>query len=177
MFKFGRSTRMYILGGPANLMPEEGLTKKQAQEVKVLEVRPCGAIPLECSCHESHRAGPAMQSAPHQFGPQISSGPLAKCYVGTHSWQAKEVRKKPEAQVAKVLPLPCTLHRIVLVLRCVQALKCLLAWQAKEARKEREAQVAKVQMEAALSKGVSWGMAGDDQVLAFFGADDLVSCS
>ena len=26
--------------------------------------------------------------------------------------------------------------------------------------------MAKVQMEAALSKGVSWGMAGDDQVLA-----------
>ena len=40
MFKFGRSTRMYILGGPAELMPEEGLTKKQAQEVKALEVRP-----------------------------------------------------------------------------------------------------------------------------------------
>ena len=29
MFKFGRSTRMYILGGPTELMPEEGLTKKQ----------------------------------------------------------------------------------------------------------------------------------------------------
>ena len=41
----------------------------------------------------------------------------------------------------------------------------LAGWQAKEARREREAQVAKVQMEAALHKGVSWGMAGDDQVL------------
>jgi hypothetical protein len=38
--------------------------------------------------------------------------------------------------------------------------------QAKEARKEREAQIAKVQMEAALSKGVSWGMGVDDQVCA-----------
>ena len=33
--------------------------------------------------------------------------------------------------------------------------------QAKEARQEREAQVAKAQMEAALSRGVSWGMAED----------------
>ena len=61
MFKFGRSTRTYILGGPAELMPEEGLTKKQAQEVKALEVRPCGSILLAaCPCHGSHRAAPAM---------------------------------------------------------------------------------------------------------------------
>ena len=54
---------------------------------------------------------------------------------------------------------------MTVVLRSLHALIYLLSWQAKEARKEREAQVAKVQMEAALSKGVSWGMAGDDQVL------------
>jgi hypothetical protein len=41
--------------------------------------------------------------------------------------------------------------------------RCLTS-QAKEARKEREAQIAKVQMEAALSKGVSWGMGVDNQV-------------
>ena len=58
----------------------------------------------------------------------------------------------------------CKVHHIILGLRSLQALKYFLSWQAKEARKEREAQVAKVQMEAALSKGVSWGMAGDDQV-------------
>ena len=39
MFKFGRSTRMYILGGPTELMPEEGLTKKQMLTMKALEVR------------------------------------------------------------------------------------------------------------------------------------------
>jgi hypothetical protein len=33
--------------------------------------------------------------------------------------------------------------------------------QAKEARREREQQVAKAQMEAALSRGVSWGMGED----------------
>lgn len=33
--------------------------------------------------------------------------------------------------------------------------------QAKEARQEREAHVAKAQMEAALARGVSWGMAED----------------
>ena len=38
MFKFGRSTRMYILGGPTELMPEEGLTKKQMLTMKALEV-------------------------------------------------------------------------------------------------------------------------------------------
>lgn len=37
MFRFGRSTRMYILGGPADLMPQEGLTKKQIQQMKALE--------------------------------------------------------------------------------------------------------------------------------------------
>jgi len=36
--------------------------------------------------------------------------------------------------------------------------------QEKEARKEREAQIAKVQMEAALSNGVGWGMDEDAQV-------------
>ena len=40
----------------------------------------------------------------------------------------------------------------------------VFVWQAKDARKEREAQVAKAQMEAALHSGVSWGMAGDNQV-------------
>lgn len=39
MFKFGRSTRMYILGGPTELMPEEGLTKKQMLAMKALEVK------------------------------------------------------------------------------------------------------------------------------------------
>ena len=33
--------------------------------------------------------------------------------------------------------------------------------QAKEARRERDQQVAKAQMEAALSRGVSWGMGED----------------
>lgn len=45
--------------------------------------------------------------------------------------------------------------------------RCWLDVQVKEARREREAQIAKVQMEAALTRGVSWGMAGDDQVGAF----------
>lgn len=40
MFKFGRSHRMHILGGPADLMPEEGLNKKQTQDMKALEASP-----------------------------------------------------------------------------------------------------------------------------------------
>ena len=66
MFKFGRSTRMYILGGPTELMPEEGLTKKQMLAMKALEVRqPWHArnIPgilieqhLRLNCHRGRQA-------------------------------------------------------------------------------------------------------------------------
>lgn len=50
MFKFGRSTRMYILGGPAELMPEEGLTKKHMQAMKALEASPMHLLPMLCFC-------------------------------------------------------------------------------------------------------------------------------
>ena len=39
MFKFGRSTRMYILGGPDELRPEEGLTRDQRRTAALLEVQ------------------------------------------------------------------------------------------------------------------------------------------
>lgn len=38
MFKFGRSTRMYILGGPDELRPEQGLTREQRRTAAALEV-------------------------------------------------------------------------------------------------------------------------------------------
>ena len=38
MIKFGRSMRMYILGGPPELMPEEGLTRDQKRMAAALEV-------------------------------------------------------------------------------------------------------------------------------------------
>lgn len=38
MFKFGRSTRMYIVGGPDELRPEQGLTKDQRRTAAALEV-------------------------------------------------------------------------------------------------------------------------------------------
>ncbi len=38
IFKFGRSTRMYILGGPEELRPEEGLTRDQRRTAALLEV-------------------------------------------------------------------------------------------------------------------------------------------
>ncbi len=41
MFKFGRSTRMYILGGPEELRPEQGLTRDQRRTAAALEVLHC----------------------------------------------------------------------------------------------------------------------------------------
>ncbi|CAL8465521.1 g5057 [Coccomyxa elongata] len=39
MFKFGRSTRMYILGGPDELRPEQGLTREQRRTAAALEAK------------------------------------------------------------------------------------------------------------------------------------------
>ena len=39
---------------------------------------------------------------------------------------------------------------------------CPRVWQAKEARRDRERALAQVEMQQALSSGVSWGMAGED---------------
>jgi hypothetical protein len=36
-FRFGQSSRMYILGGPAELMPEEGLNRLQRRQLAALE--------------------------------------------------------------------------------------------------------------------------------------------
>lgn len=44
LIKFGQSTRMYVFCGPAELMPEEGLTRDQKRHLATLEVAP----PLSC---------------------------------------------------------------------------------------------------------------------------------
>lgn len=44
LIKFGQSTRMYVFCGPAELMPEEGLTRDQKRHLATLEVAP----PLCC---------------------------------------------------------------------------------------------------------------------------------
>lgn len=38
-FKLGQSSRLYILGGPPELMPEEGLSKAQRQQMRALQAR------------------------------------------------------------------------------------------------------------------------------------------
>ena len=38
-FKLGQSSRLYVLCGPAELMPEEGLSKAQRQQLRALQVR------------------------------------------------------------------------------------------------------------------------------------------
>jgi hypothetical protein len=35
--RFGHSSRLYVLTGPAELMPQEGLSKQQKQQLKLLE--------------------------------------------------------------------------------------------------------------------------------------------
>jgi len=44
LLRFGQSTRMYLLCGPAELMPEEGLTRDQRRHLAALEVRPAPEI-------------------------------------------------------------------------------------------------------------------------------------
>jgi hypothetical protein len=39
MVRFGRSSRTYILGGPAELLPEEGLSRDQRRQLAALEAR------------------------------------------------------------------------------------------------------------------------------------------
>ena len=36
--KFGLSSRLFILGGPAEMMPEEGLSRSQRHQLAALEV-------------------------------------------------------------------------------------------------------------------------------------------
>ena len=39
VMRFGESSRLYVLGGPAELMPEEGPSREQRQQAAALEVR------------------------------------------------------------------------------------------------------------------------------------------
>ena len=46
MVKFGQSSRDFLFGGPQELMPEEGLSKAQRHEMRLLKV----------CCRSCHRA-------------------------------------------------------------------------------------------------------------------------
>ena len=41
IIKLGQSSRLFILGGPQELMPEEGLSRQQRKALAAMEVRPC----------------------------------------------------------------------------------------------------------------------------------------
>lgn len=41
-FIFGQSSRMFVLTGPAELMPEEGLNKQQRKQLAMLEAAQVG---------------------------------------------------------------------------------------------------------------------------------------
>ena len=37
-FKLGQSTRLYLLGGPEQMMPEEGLSREQRKQLRIMQV-------------------------------------------------------------------------------------------------------------------------------------------
>ena len=37
-FKLGQSSRLYVVGGPEQLMPEEGLSREQRKQLRVMQV-------------------------------------------------------------------------------------------------------------------------------------------
>ena len=39
VLRFGQSSRLYLYGGPEELMPEEGLTKSQRKQTALIEVQ------------------------------------------------------------------------------------------------------------------------------------------
>lgn len=51
LVRFGQSSRMFLVSGPQELMPEEGLSKRQQHQLRVLEVghtsTACQAISID----------------------------------------------------------------------------------------------------------------------------------
>ena len=41
-FKLGQSSRLYLLGGPEQMMPEEGLSREQRKQLRIMQVCSCG---------------------------------------------------------------------------------------------------------------------------------------
>jgi hypothetical protein len=37
-FKLGQSSRLYLLGGPEQMMPEEGLSREQRKQLRIMQV-------------------------------------------------------------------------------------------------------------------------------------------
>lgn len=59
-FRFGQSSRMYVLTGPQDLMPQEGLSKQQKKQLAMLEAAQvgCGSvIPAQLFCCDVQRTG------------------------------------------------------------------------------------------------------------------------
>jgi hypothetical protein len=60
MIKFGQSTRDWLLCGPAELMPEEGPSKTQRLEARLLKVpaarysKPLPRLNISCNKHWTH---------------------------------------------------------------------------------------------------------------------------
>lgn len=57
MLRFGQSSRMYLLNGPSELMPEEGLSRQQRQQLKALEAA------QKARAHDEERAAAQMAAA------------------------------------------------------------------------------------------------------------------
>jgi len=51
-FRLGQSTRLYVVGGPEQMMPEEGLSREQRKQLRVMQVT-CAAV---SGLHDSQTA-------------------------------------------------------------------------------------------------------------------------
>ena len=75
MIKLGQSSRTFILGGPQDLMPEEGLSRQQRKALAAMEARfsnlmhedACARVHWGCCSGLQRQALAAMEVVLHDF--------------------------------------------------------------------------------------------------------------
>ena len=91
-FRLGQSTRLYVVGGPEQMMPEEGLSREQHKQLRVMQVT-CAAVGGLRDCHT-----PPVRAA---IGPGHLSLEPASHACSANLWQAKQARQDAEGRVGK----------------------------------------------------------------------------
>ena len=132
-FKLGQSSRLYLLGGPEQMMPEEGLSREQRKQLRIMQVCSCGlgSLVRAWASPQSNNVYEAVIAVPPTT--LLSCWTVSTLYVGRQSGSRSVTR-------------PC---------------KPLVLRQATEARKEEEVRIGRAQMDAALASGASWGFGED----------------
>lgn len=94
--RFGESSRLYVLGGPKELMPEEGPSKEDRMKQAALKVsRFGGARPASSSWHGVQHTA-SVRAAALQVTRCLLASVYARCAV-----QAMAARREREEQVSK----------------------------------------------------------------------------